>query len=72
MNLENGLQMNGTELNDEVPSLNNLNHEFDIYGETGSDAEHLEDFPKGKNKKTRKNTSTLKRMKKKKESEPTY
>ena len=51
-NLENGLQMNGTELNDEtgpdekkpvacnrpteMPSLNNPNHEFDIYGETGS------------------------------------
>ena len=52
MNLENCLQMNGTELNDEIgpdekkpvaynrptemPSLNNLN-EIDIYGETGND-----------------------------------
>ena len=87
-NLENGLQMNGTELNDEtgpdekkpvacnrpteMPSLNNLNHEFDIYGETGSDAEHLEDFPKGKNKKNSKEHKYTKRMKKKKESEPTY
>ena len=69
-NLENGLQKNGTELNDEegpdekkpvasnrptgVPSLNNLNHEFDIYGETGSDAEYIEDFPKGRNKKNSK------------------
>ena len=50
-NLENGLQMNGTELNaetgpdekkpvvcnrpTEMPSLNNPNHEFDIYGEIG-------------------------------------
>ena len=53
--LEDGLPKNGTKLyleEDpdekkpaasnrliEVPSLNNLNHEFDIYGETGSDAE---------------------------------
>ena len=66
-NLEDGLQKNGTKLHDEeapdkkkpvasnrligVPSLNNLNHEFDIYGETGSDAEHIEDFFKGENKK---------------------
>ena len=87
-NLENGLQMNGTEMNDktgpdekkpvacdrpiEMPSLNNSNHEFDIYGETGSDAERIEDFPKERTKRTRKNTSTLKRMKKKKESEPTH
>ena len=69
-NLENGLQMNGTEVNNETgpdekkpvacnrptetPSLNNPNHEFDIYGETGSDAKHIEDFPKGKNKKNSK------------------
>ena len=65
-NLEDSLQKNGTKLYDEegpnekrpvasnrptgVPSLNNLNHEFDIYGETGSDTEHIEDFLKGKNK----------------------
>ena len=64
-NLENGLQMNGTELNDEagpdekkpvannrpaeMPSLNYLKYEIDIYGETGSDPEHIEDFLKGKN-----------------------
>ena len=69
-NLENRLQMNGTELNDEtgpdekkpvaynrpteMPSLNNLKYEIDIYGETGSDPEHIEDFPKGKNKKNSK------------------
>ena len=69
-NLDNGLQMNGTELNDEtgpdekkpvaynrpteMPSLNNLKYEIDIYGETGSDPEHIEDFPKGKNKKNSK------------------
>ena len=67
MNLEDGLQKNGTKLYGEegpdekkpvasnrlngVPSLNNLNHEFDIYGETVSDAKYIEDFFKGKNKK---------------------
>ena len=86
-NLENGLQMNGTELNDEIgpnakkpvaynrpaemPSLNNLKYEIDIYGETGNDSEHIEDFPKGKKKRTRKNTSTLRGIRKRKESEPT-
>ena len=61
-NLENGLQMDGTELIDEIgpnekkpvaynrpaemPSLNNLKYEIDIYGETGNDSEHIEDFPK--------------------------
>ena len=69
-NLEDGLQKNGTKLYDEedpdekklvasnrligVPSLNNLNHEFDIYGETGSDAKYIEDFFKGMNKKNSK------------------
>ena len=69
-NLENGLKENGTKLNDEegpdenkpvahnrpkeVPSLNNPNHEFGIYGETGSDEEYIEDFSKGKNKKNSK------------------
>ena len=69
-NLENSLQMNGTEFNDEtgpdekkpvaynrpteMPSLNDLKYEIDIYGKTGSDPEHIEDFPKGKNKKNSK------------------
>ena len=35
-------------------SLNNLNHEFDIYGKTGSDGKHNDDFLKGKNKKNSK------------------
>ena len=37
-----------------MPSLNNPNHEFDIYGETGSDEEYIEDFLKGRNKKNSK------------------
>ena len=80
-NLENGLQMDGTELNDEIgpnekkpaaynrpaemPSLNNLKYEIDIYGETGNDYEHIEDFPKGKNKKNSKEHKYTKRDKKK-------
>ena len=80
-NLENGLQMDGTELNDEIglnkkkpvtynrpaemPSLNNLKYEIDIYGETGNDSEHIEDFPKGKNKKNSKEHKYTKRDKKK-------
>ena len=88
-NLENGLQMDGTELNDEIgpdekkpvaynrptemPSLNNLKYEIDIYGETGNDPEHtLKISPRERTKRTRKNTSTLKRMRKRKESKPTY
>ena len=80
-NLENGLQMDGTELNDEIgpnekrpvaynrptemPSLNNPKYEIDIYGETGNDYEHIEDFPKGKNKKNSKEHKYTKRDKKK-------
>ena len=80
-NLENGLQMDGTELNDEIgpnekkpvvynrptemPSFNNHKYEIDIYGETGNDYEHIEDFPKGKNKKNSKEHKYTKRDKKK-------
>ena len=80
-NLENGLQMDGTELNDEIgpnekkpvaynrpiemPSLNNLKYEVDIYAETGNDPEHIEDFPKGENKKNSKEPKYTKKDKKK-------
>ena len=80
-NLENGLQMDGTELNDEIgpnekkpvaynrpiemPSLNNLKYEVGIYGETGNDPEHIEDFPKGENKKNSKEHKYTKKDKKK-------
>ena len=80
-NLEKGLQMDGTELNDEIgpdekkpvaynrptemPSLNNLKYEIDIYGETGNDPEHIEDFPKGKNKKNSKEHKYTKKDEKK-------
>ena len=38
----------------EVPSLNNSNHVFDIYGESGSDVNYIEDFSKGEEKRNSK------------------
>ena len=70
MNLKNGLQKDGTNLPDEEDpnekkpaaknmlieeiSLNNLNHVFKVYKESGSDIDYIEDFLKGKNKKNSK------------------
>ena len=48
-----------------MPSLNNLKYEIDIYGETGSDPEHIEDFPKGKNEKNSKEHKYTKKEEKK-------
>ena len=69
-NLEDGLQKNVTKIYDEegpnikkpaarnrpieVPSLNNPNHVFDIYGESDSDVNHIEDFSKGEDKRNSK------------------
>ena len=69
-NLEDGLRNNGTKLYDEEglnekkptarnrlieePSLNNLNHVFEVYEESGSDVDYIEDSLKGKNKKNSK------------------
>ena len=66
-NLEDCLQKDGTTLYDgkglnekkpaarnrpfEVPSLNNPNHVFDTYEESGSDVSYIEDFLKGEDKK---------------------
>ena len=66
-NLEDGLQKDGTALYDEkgpnktrpaarnrpieVPSVNNPNHVFDTYGESGSDVRYIGDFLKGEDKK---------------------
>ena len=66
-NLEDGLRNYGTKLYNEEdpnekrpvarnrlieePSLNNLNHGFEMYEESGSDVDHLEDFLKGESKK---------------------
>ena len=38
----------------EVPSLNDPNHVFDIYGESDSDINYIEDFSKGEDKKNSK------------------
>ena len=69
-NLEDGLQKDGTKLYDEEGpnkkrpaasnrlveelSLNNLNHVFDVYEESGSDVDYIEDSLKGENKKNSK------------------
>ena len=69
-NLEDGLRKDSTTLYDEkgpnekksaarnrpieVPFLNNPNHVFDIYGESDSDVNHIEDFSKGKDKRNSK------------------
>ena len=69
-NLEDGLQKNGTKLYNEKgpnekkpaarnrpieePSLNNINHVFDFYEESGSDVDYIEDSLKGENKKNSK------------------
>ena len=37
-----------------MPSLNNPNHVFDIYGESGNDVKHIEDFSRGEDKKNSK------------------
>ena len=70
MNLEDGLRNYGTKLYDEKdpnekkpvarnrlieePSLNNPNHVFEMYEESCSDVDHLEDFLKGENEKNSK------------------
>ena len=69
-NLEDGLRKDGTALYDEkgpnekkpaarnmpieVPSLNNPNDVFDIYGESDSDVNYIEDFSKGEARKNSK------------------
>ena len=69
-NLKDGLRKDGTTLYDEegpnkkkpavrnrpieVPSLNNPNHVFDIYGESDSDVNYIEDFSKGEDKRNSK------------------
>ena len=69
-NLEDGLRKDGTTMYNEedpnekkpaarkrpieVPSLNNPNHVFDIYGESDSDVNCIEDFSKGEDEKNSK------------------
>ena len=69
-NLKNGLQKDGTKLYDEEgpnekkpaaenrlieePTLNNLNHVYELYKESDSDNDNIEDSLKGENKKNSK------------------
>ena len=69
-NIENSLQKDGTKLYNEEgpnekkpavknrlieePTLNNLNHVFEVYKESGSDIDNIEDSLKGENKKNSK------------------
>ena len=63
-NLEDGLRNYSTKLYDEKdpnknrlieePSLNNSNHVFELYEESGSDVDYIEDSLKGENKKNSK------------------
>ena len=41
----------------EEPTLNNLNHVYEFYEESGSDNENVEDIVKGENKKNSKEKS---------------
>ena len=70
MNLKNGLRKDGTKLYDEEgpndkkpaaenrlieePTLNNLNHIYELYEESGSENDNIEDSVKGENKKNMK------------------
>ena len=70
MNLKNGLQEDGMKLYNEEgpnnkkpaaenrtieePTLNNLNHSYKLYVESGSDNDNIKDFVKGENKKNSK------------------
>ena len=87
-NLENGLQMDGNELNDEIgpnekkpvaynrpaekPSLNILNMKLTFTEKLVMTTNTLKISPRERTKRTRKNTSTPKRIRKRKESQPTY
>ena len=69
-NLKNGLQKDGMKLYNEEgpnekkpavenrlfeePTLNNLNHIYELYEESGSDNDNVEDSLKGENKKNSK------------------
>ena len=69
-NLKNGLQKDGMKLYDEEgpndkklaaenrliaePTLNNLNHIYELYEESGRDNDNIEDSVKGENKKNSK------------------
>ena len=54
------------------PYLNNLNHVFKVYEESGSDVDYIEDSLKGENKKNSKEDNYTNIDEKRKEGKPTY
>ena len=56
----------------EEPSLNILNHVFEVYEESGSDVDYIEDSLKGENKKNSKEDNYTKMDGERKESKSTY
>ena len=85
-NLEDGLRKDGTTMHDEegpnkkpaarnrpieVPSINNPNHVFDIYGESDSDAKYIEDLSKGEEKRNSKEYDYANMDLERKETKPT-
>ena len=53
----------------EEPTLNNLNHVYKLYEESGSDKDHIEDSLKGENKKNSKEENYTKMDEKKEQEE---
>ena len=61
-NLEGGLQKDGMKLYEEErcfeePTLNKLNHVYELYKESGSETKNIEEIGKGENKKNAKESS---------------
>ena len=56
----------------EEPSLNILNHVFEVYEESGSDVDYIEDSFEGENKKNLKEDNYTKKDGERKESKSTY
>ena len=87
MNLKGGLQKDSMKLYDEEgpnnkkpaaknrcfeePALNNLDHVYKLYKESGSDNKNIEEIME-RTKRTRKKEATLIWIKGRKESKPTY
>ena len=56
----------------EKPALNNLNHVYDLYEESGSDNKNIEEIVKGENKKNVKESRYTNMNEDKKGKQPTY
>ena len=56
----------------EEPSLNNLSHVFEVYEESGSDVDYIEDSSKGENRKNLKEDNYTNMDEKRKDIKQTY